>query len=217
MFNVGGISYGSLVPFLEAYRSVHVGWLWCLWISVLIFSVSTVLLVGQRTWEKVAHDRSDLEKRLQPKCEFYFSPSCCLRRRVNCVFIGVRNFSALTIQNILIRIDIPDVGTRGNLLPWSGHEVGEPIQIDPSPPKFHHHFVLAERIEIQGRYKLRMAHHDFDRIHLGAGEYKIKLSATGAGVTPAVARAMLSLSQDGAMTLKPLPDFGMEGWAPREA
>src|SRR2546425_3210050 len=76
-FNVGGISYASVAPFLEAYRGAGVWWLYLLWVSVLSFAVCTALDAGRHVWEKVAADRDRVAARLVPKLAFRFDPACC--------------------------------------------------------------------------------------------------------------------------------------------
>ena len=224
MFNVGGVSIGSIWSIAEFFAVAPIWGLYLLWFSTLLLFGSGSYIVAKRAWEKavqerkkVEQERSDLEERLRPKLRFYFTPYCCLRRRASSIFIGVHNPSALTIGNILVRIDVPRVGTRGYVLPWSDYGFGVSIAIDPCTPTFHRHFEVADITQIQGERKLRMAHRDFDRLYLDVGEYEIILYATGTNVTPVMVRAMLGLSQDGAITLKPLPDFGTEGWAQKEA
>src|SRR5260370_26071129 len=117
VFNVGGLSLGSVAPFFEFYGAVHVGWLWLLWISVLAFSISTSLLVGQRAWERVVAERASLEDRLRPILRFYFSSECCLLLPERRIFFGVHNPSAQTINDAEVRITVTSARTRSRLLP----------------------------------------------------------------------------------------------------
>ncbi len=216
MFNVGGISYGSVAPFLEAYQQIHIGWLWLLWICVLAFAVCTVLLAGQRAWEQMAGDLSDLRKQIRPQLIFHFRSECCgygHGHHPDYIYVGVSNPGTVTIHNALVRVSLPGVCAHTSLLQWSTYDLAESIQIDPSPSGLHHHAGLAELGHFTSGCKLRMATTDYDHQILDPGQYEVFVSVSGENVTPTVAKALLSLSQDGVIDLQPLPAPGTGGWA----
>lgn len=216
VFNVFGISYASVAPFLDIYRKLSPWWLLFLWFMVLVSVVGTTLIVGQMTWKRVETDRATLRRRLRPVLRFYFSSDCCTWGNI-CV--GVSNPSVQTIHDVEVRISIPSVGTRGYPLAWEGDEASYAISINPCSPGDHHHVTLVELLSnaVGHKHAMRLQHADYERRVMGIGQYEIFLTASGADVVATVARARLTLSESGVISVDPLPGPGMEGWSPLEA
>src|SRR5207247_2386935 len=100
------------------------------------------------------------------------------------------------------------------LLTWMGHETGEAIDIDPSPSDGDRHFVLAIGSQSEGKVRIA-AGPPFVYLPVG-GDYRMSFSVTGTNIKPTEVSAVVSISKDFAMTLRPEPNGRTEGWAPPE-